>query len=149
MSFRPAEMLVLRRFGDDQLVTLAKLAIETAFQPVVEAASGATFGYESLMRGYDRLGFQSPLELLDKAHDVNQLLELEQMVNSRAFAGFGGLPGHNQRMLFINMDARLIGLGSNIVERLTNHLAKAGIRPSSICFELSERFDNAQDPAFF
>jgi diguanylate cyclase (GGDEF)-like protein len=148
MSFRPAEMLVLRRFGDDQLVTLAKLAIETAFQPVVEAASGATFGYESLMRGYDRLGFQSPLELLDKAHDVDQLLELEQMVNSRALAGFGGLPGYNQRMLFINMDARLIGLGSDIVERLTNHLTKAGIRPSSICFELSERFDNAQDPAF-
>jgi EAL domain-containing protein (putative c-di-GMP-specific phosphodiesterase class I)/GGDEF domain-containing protein len=148
MSFRPAEMLVLRRFGDDQLVTLAKLAIETAFQPVVEAASGATFGYESLMRGYDRLGFQSPLELLDKAHDVNQLLELEQMINSRAFAEFGGLPGYNQRMLFINMDARLIGLGSDIVERLTNHLTKAGIRPSSICFELSERFDNAQDPTF-
>jgi hypothetical protein len=37
MSFRPAEMLVLRRFGDEQLVTLAKEAIETAFQPVVEA----------------------------------------------------------------------------------------------------------------
>jgi diguanylate cyclase (GGDEF)-like protein len=148
MSFRPAEMLVLRRFGDDQLVTLAKLAIETAFQPVVEAATGATFGYESLMRGHDRLGFQSPLELLDKAHDVGQLLELEQMINSRAFAGFGALPGNTQRMLFINMDARLISLGSNIVERLTNHLAKTGIRPSSICFELSERFDNAQDPAF-
>ncbi|UXN59923.1 GGDEF domain-containing protein [Phyllobacterium zundukense] len=148
MSFRPAEMLVLRRFGDDQLVTLAKLAIETAFQPVVEAASGATFGYEALMRGYDRLGFQSPLQLLDKAHDVDQLLELEQVINSRAFAEFGGLPGYSQRMLFINMDARLIGLGSDIVERLTNHLTKAGIRPSSICFELSERFDNAQDPAF-
>lgn len=148
MSFRPAEKLVLRRFGDDQLVTLAKLALETAFQPVVEAATGTTFGYESLMRGHDRLGFRSPLELLDKAHDVGQLLELEQMVNSRAFGNFGALHGYAQRMLFINMDARLIGLGSNIVERLTSHLAKAGIRPSSICFELSERFDNAQDPAF-
>ncbi len=88
MSFRPAEKLVLRRFGDDQLVTLAKLAIETAFQPVVEAATGSTFGYESLMRGFDRLGFESPLELLDKAYDVGQLAELEQMVNSRAFAAF-------------------------------------------------------------
>ncbi len=148
MSFRPAEMLVLRRFGDDQLVTLAKLAIETAFQPVVEAATGATFGYESLMRGYDRLGFQSPLELLDKAYDVGQLLELEQMVNSRAFASFSGLPGYAQRMLFINIDARLIGTGGDIIEKLTYQLAKANIRPSSICFELSERFDNAQDPAF-
>ena len=148
MNFRPAEMLVLRRFGDDQLVTLAKLAIETAFQPVVEAATGTTFGYESLMRGYDRLGFQSPLELLDKAHDVGQLLELENMINNRAFAGFSGLPGYAQRMLFINVDSRLINIGDEVVEKLSRYLAKANIRPSSICFEMSERFDNAQDPAF-
>ncbi|MGH9917226.1 MAG: EAL domain-containing protein, partial [Pyrinomonadaceae bacterium] len=148
MSFQPAEKLVLRRFGDDQLVTLAKLAIETAFQPIVEAATGATFGYESLMRGFDRLGFGSPPELLDKAYDVGQLAELEQMINIRAFAGFSGLPGFAHRMLFINIDARLISLGNNFVERLTTQLIKASIRPSSICFELSERFDNTKDPAF-
>jgi EAL domain-containing protein (putative c-di-GMP-specific phosphodiesterase class I) len=138
----------LRRFGDDQLVTLAQLAIETAFQPVVEAETGVTFGYESIMRGFERLGFRTPLELLDKAHAVDQLLDLEQMINSRAFTGFCDLPGYTQRMLFINMDARLIGLGGSVAERLTNHLAKTGIRASSLCFELSERFDNAQYPAF-
>jgi EAL domain-containing protein (putative c-di-GMP-specific phosphodiesterase class I) len=95
------------------------------------------------MRGFDRLGFRTPLELLDKSHAVDQLLDLEQMINSRAFTGFCNLHGFTQRMLFINMDTRLIGLGGSVVERLTNHLAKTGIRPSFLCFELSERFDNA------
>jgi hypothetical protein len=34
-----AEMLSLRRFGDDQIVNLAKLAIENAFQPIAEIAT--------------------------------------------------------------------------------------------------------------
>ncbi|MBX4413261.1 EAL domain-containing protein, partial [Mycobacterium tuberculosis] len=46
------------------------------------------------------------------------------------------------------IDARLISLGTNFIERLTQQLIKAGIRPSSICFELSERFDNTKDAAF-
>lgn len=54
MSAAPAEVLSLRRFGDDQIVTLAKLVIENALQPIVEATTGAVFGYESLMRGFDR-----------------------------------------------------------------------------------------------
>ena len=36
-----AEMLSLRRFGDDQIVNLAKLAIENAFQPIAEIKSPA------------------------------------------------------------------------------------------------------------
>ncbi|MGO7208641.1 GGDEF domain-containing protein, partial [Rhizobium ruizarguesonis] len=45
---------VLRRYASDQIVTLAKLVVENAFQPIVEAGTGTVFGYESLMRGQDR-----------------------------------------------------------------------------------------------
>ncbi len=31
---------VLRRYASDQIVTLAKLVIENAFQPIVEAGDG-------------------------------------------------------------------------------------------------------------
>ncbi|MBN9052289.1 MAG: GGDEF domain-containing protein, partial [Rhizobiales bacterium] len=72
-----AELLALRRFGDGEIVTLAKLVIETAFQPIVEASTGAVFGHESLMRGFDRLGFRSPLDLIDGAYEAGQLLALE------------------------------------------------------------------------
>ncbi|MDQ0319502.1 diguanylate cyclase (GGDEF)-like protein [Pararhizobium capsulatum DSM 1112] len=143
-----AEMLSLRRFRDDQIVTLAKLVIENAFQPIVEATTGAVFGYETLMRGFERLGFNSPLELLDRAEATGQLLALEHMINSRAFAGFAGMPDFASRTLFVNFDARLIGMEDDIVERLSSHLKRAEIPPSSICFELSERFDNMRMPAF-
>jgi len=57
---------VFRRYASDQLVTLAKLVLENAFQPIVEVNNGATFGYESLLRGHGELGFKSPLELIDR-----------------------------------------------------------------------------------
>ncbi|MDO9417193.1 bifunctional diguanylate cyclase/phosphodiesterase [Pararhizobium sp.] len=148
MPSAPVEMLALRRFGNDQIVTLAKLVIENAFQPIVEATTGAVFGYETLMRGFEKLGFASPLELLDKAEESGQLLALEQMVNSRAFATFAGLPDFSARTLFVNLDSRLIAVSGEIVDRLSAHLKRASIPPSSICFELSERFDNSHLPEF-
>lgn len=143
-----ADMLSLRRFGDDQIVTLAKLVVETAFQPIVETASGAVFGYESLMRGHERLGFSSPLDLLDRAHAAGQLLALEHMVTSRALAAFATLPDFSSRTLFVNLDSRLIMQAGDIVERLSSHLKRAGIPASSICFEISERFDHSDVPDF-
>ena len=59
---------VLRRYASDQIVTLAKLVVENAFQPIVEAGTGTVFGYESLMRGQERIGFDTPIEILDEAH---------------------------------------------------------------------------------
>ena len=64
---------VLRRYASDQIVTLAKLVIENAFQPIVEAGTGAVFGYESLMRGQERIGFDSPIQILDEAERTGQL----------------------------------------------------------------------------
>lgn len=143
-----AEMLARYRFGDDQIVTFAKLVIETAFQPIVEAASGAVFGYETLMRGQDKLGFKSPLDLLDRAHEAGELLALEHMINSRALAAFVALPDFASRTLFINLDSRLVAEAAGVVERLSSHLQRAGIPASSICFEISERFDNGDVPEF-
>ncbi|MQW87239.1 GGDEF domain-containing protein [Sinorhizobium saheli] len=148
MSAAPVEVLSLRRFGDDQIITLAKLVIENAFQPIVEATTGAVFGYESLVRGFERLGFASPLELLDKAEGAGQLLALEHLINSRAVAAFATLPDFSARTLFLNFDSRLVGGEGDIVERLVNHLKRSNIAPSSICFELSERFDSGKMPDF-
>ncbi|WP_377295797.1 bifunctional diguanylate cyclase/phosphodiesterase [Rhizobium sp. SGZ-381] len=139
---------VLRRYANDQLLPLAKLALENAFQPIVELATGRVFGYETLMRGQERLGFRSPLELLDTAAEANQLLGLEQMMAGRALAKFATLPDFASHTLFINLDARLIREGQLVVEKLVHHLSKADIPPSSICFELSERFDNTSAPEF-
>jgi diguanylate cyclase (GGDEF)-like protein len=142
------EPALVRRYASDQIVTLAKLVIENAFQPIVEAGTGVAFGYESLMRGQERLGFNSPVEILDEAHKNDQLLQLEQMVASRALAKFATLPNFANATLFLNLDVRLIPHGERLVESLLQHLKLASIPPSSICFEFSERFDNTSVPEF-
>ncbi|MCM2395120.1 EAL domain-containing protein [Rhizobium sp. S95] len=139
---------VLRRFANDQLLALAKLVIENAFQPIVEVGTGAVFGYESLMRGHERIGFESPLDILDQAAESHQLLALEQMVASRALAKFATLPDFSTTTLFLNLDVRLIPDGDRLVDSILEHLRKANIPPSSVCFELSERFDNTSVPEF-
>jgi diguanylate cyclase (GGDEF)-like protein len=139
---------VVRRYASDQIVTLAKLVIENAFQPIVEAGTGTVFGYESLMRGQERIGFDSPVEILDEAHKNQQLLQLEQMVASRALAKFATLPNFASATLFLNLDVRLIPHGERLVESLLQHLKLANIPPSSVCFEFSERFDNTSVPEF-
>ncbi|UIY25410.1 EAL domain-containing protein [Rhizobium leguminosarum] len=139
---------VLRRYASDQMVTLAKLVVENAFQPIVEAGTGTVFGYESLMRGQERIGYDTPLEILDEAHQAGQLLQLEQMVASRALAKFATLANFSTSTLFLNLDVRLIPHGEHLVESLLQHLRKANIPPSSVCFEFSERFDNTSVPEF-
>lgn len=98
----------LRRYASDQIVTLAKLVVENAFQPIVEAGTGTVFGYESLMRGQERIGFDSPVDILDEAERTGQLFGLEQMVTSRALAKFATLPNAVTATLFLNLDVRLI-----------------------------------------
>ncbi|WP_425352225.1 GGDEF domain-containing protein [Agrobacterium bohemicum] len=139
---------VIRRFASGQMASMAKLVLETAFQPIVEATTGTVFGYESLMRGFDRIGFSSPLDLLDHIEADGQLLTVEQMLVGRALAKFSTLPEFASATLFLNLDVRLIPHGNTILDKLLEHLAKASIPPSSICFELSERFDNTSVPEF-
>lgn len=139
---------VIRRFASGQIASMAKLVLETAFQPIVEVTTGCVFGYESLMRGFDRIGFSNPLELLDQIEADGQLVTVEQMLAGRALAKFSTLTDFQTATLFLNLDVRLIPHGDRILDKLLEHLAKASIPPSSICFELSERFDNTSVPEF-
>ena len=136
------------RYAGEKLLTLGKAVLDCAFQPIVEVATGATFGYETLLRGHDQLGFKSPLDLLDRLAETGQLSALEQMMSGRALAKFTSIPGYRSTTLFINLDFRLIAEGAALLDVLIQHLRVHGIPPSSICFELSERFDNTAAPEF-
>lgn len=145
VSFDP---VAIRGFTGGQLADSGKRVLESAFQPIVETATGTVFGYESLMRGFEKLGFADPVQLLDKAEEVNQLFQIEQMMASRALAKFASMPDCVSSTLFINFDGRLIRNGNLLLDRLLVHLANEGIPPSSVCFELSERLDNTSVPGF-
>jgi diguanylate cyclase (GGDEF)-like protein len=136
------------RYAGEKLLALGKTVLDCAFQPIVEVTNGATFGYETLLRGHDQLGFASPLDLIDRMAETGQLAALEQMMSGRALAKFTSVAGHQSATLFINLDFRLIPEGAALVDALVKHLRIHGIPPSSICFELSERFDNTAFPEF-
>lgn len=136
------------RYVGEKLLTLAKLVLDPALQPVVEVNTGAVFGYESLMRGQEQMGFNSPLELIDQMAENGQLAVLDQMMAGRALSKFASLPNVRSATLFLNLDARLIVEGEILLDVLIRHLRMHSIPPSSICFELSERFDNTAIPEF-
>jgi diguanylate cyclase (GGDEF)-like protein len=130
------------------LMPLAKAAIDTAFQPIVETVSGKIHGYESLMRGHDKLGFDAPPALLDAFAMSGELTELELFTTSRSFAKFTSLAEFEKRTLFLNLDHRMLETGERLLPLLLAYLQKNAISPSSVCIELSERSDNSSAPNF-
>ncbi len=129
----------------NSLLPLAKLAIDTAFQPIVETVSGEAYGYESLMRGFDELGFDNPHALLDVMALSGNLERMEYLLTSRALAKFSTLPGFQAKTLFLNLDNRLLSRGGELLDRLLPHLDRNNVPASSICFELSERSDATKE----
>lgn len=147
-SAATAPTTVVRRFAETNLMPLAKLMLQTAFQPIAEISTGFVFGHESLMRGHERLGFATPPDLMDAARQGGQLLALEQFLMAGAVAKFAALDEQARRVLFLNFDARLIRHHDEMLDGLTQQLRQAGVAPSSVCIELSERFDNMREPGF-
>jgi diguanylate cyclase (GGDEF)-like protein len=80
--------------------------------------------------------------------EAGQLSALDQMMAGRALSKFTSLPDFRTTTLFINLDVRLIPEGEALLDVLIRHLKVHSIPPSSICFELSERFDNTAIPEF-
>ncbi|MBL0370854.1 GGDEF domain-containing protein [Rhizobium sp. KVB221] len=136
------------RYAGEKLLSMAKLALQPAFQPLVEINTGVVFGYESLIRGHDQMGFDGPLELIDRMAEIGQLAALDQMMAVRALSKFSSLADYRSATLFINLDVRLIPEGQALLDLLLRYLRMHAIPPSSICFELSERFDNTAIPEF-
>ena len=129
-------------------MALADAVLDCAFQPIVEAQTGRTFGYESLMRGVERLGFASPPAFLDHAEAAGHLLAVERLLSDRALDKFAAIDSHAGATLFLNLDVRLIPQGGQLVAAMEARLAALGLAPSHVCFELSERFDNMSVPEF-
>jgi EAL domain-containing protein (putative c-di-GMP-specific phosphodiesterase class I)/GGDEF domain-containing protein len=137
----------LPKGAGDHFVSLAKLAIEHALQPIVEVNTGRVYGHEALMRGHDRLGYGHPWDLLDAAADAGEILKLERMLHARAIARFTQVEATGTK-LFVNVDARALTPDLAIVDGLVDAAIRAGVAPSSLVVELSERADHFADPVF-
>jgi EAL domain-containing protein (putative c-di-GMP-specific phosphodiesterase class I) len=132
----------------DRLLSHALLGIEPALQPVVDIGSGKVLGYEALMRGFDHLGFASPIELLDHAARCGDLVPLETMLLERAIGKFAQVTQAAGKKLFLNIDSRAFDCIGTLVEAISRSAAANDVALSCICIELSERFNNTVLPYF-
>ncbi|MBV8683332.1 MAG: GGDEF domain-containing protein [Caulobacteraceae bacterium] len=126
--------------GGADLLERAKAALLCAFQPIVDVHNGVVYGVEALVRGYEALGCEDPLELFDRFVYLESVVALEELLHRRAIESFAAHASDEEVRLFLNIDGRaLLDKRRDVLERTIEILASTGLAPSRVCIELSER----------
>jgi diguanylate cyclase (GGDEF)-like protein len=108
--------------------------VEYAFQPIVQMRTGRCHGYEALMRGLDRTPYASAGALLDAACGQGVLVEVEAALHAKAIAAYCALDGWLSAKLFLNVDARAVGVSPLLWLPVLDRFPGLGVT-----FEVSER----------
>jgi EAL domain-containing protein (putative c-di-GMP-specific phosphodiesterase class I) len=114
-------------------------ATAVAFQPIVDARSGALWGCEALLRATDpELGNVSPLTLVSSAARQQTLDELTAKIGVDALDAMDALA---QRVagplrLTVNLEFEQFRVDNPVFERLSRNLGERGVQ---LVLELSER----------
>jgi len=87
--------------------------LSVAFQPIVQMRTGRCHGMEALLRGLERSPFASPNDLLDAACMQGVLAEVECALHAKATAAFRALDHWQDAKLFLNIDARVVGVAGS------------------------------------
>jgi len=86
--------------------------LEHAFQPIVQLRGGRCLGWEALVRGMNPDAFTGPRAMFDAAWGLGVLAEVETALLAAAVARFRKMEGRNGVKLFLNVDARVLGVVS-------------------------------------
>lgn len=118
-----------------------------AFQPIARFQDGSAYGFEALLRGWDRLGFSSIKEVFDLAYEDKVLYELDLALRAKAFSSFASARVDKAK-LFYNIDTRLLEMADYAPGNTLRLAAEAGLPSSRIVIELSELLDPGQRTPF-
>ena len=111
--------------------------IRAVFQPIVSLLDGEIFGYEALSRGIQGSKLERPDALFAAAEKFDQVWELEFLCRSKAFAKAHDLP--RDKMLFINVDPKIINDARFQKGVTLAMLAQYNMNASNIIFEITEK----------
>lgn len=112
--------------------------LDYAFQPICNLHTGTCYGYEALVRGWER-HFGSVHEMLDRAFVERQVFQLDLELRAAAIRKFALLPNHRSAKLFLNVDNRVIEMADYHTGETTRLLERFGLSAHTVCFEISER----------
>jgi EAL domain-containing protein (putative c-di-GMP-specific phosphodiesterase class I) len=122
--------------------------VDFAFQPIVNIHTGASYGFEALLRGHVEAGFSSIQALFDEAYRRHMLHRVDVVIKEKVIAKFVRLcerldkPKGDIR-LFLNLDNRLLNSADYQPGVTPGILLRHGFPPSALCLEISERHENA------
>ncbi|HEC90127.1 MAG TPA: EAL domain-containing protein, partial [Alphaproteobacteria bacterium] len=115
--------------------------IDFAFQPIVNINTGACYGVEALLRGYENLGFDKIPDVFDYAHHNGMLYQTEITLKEISIAKFAGLEMGQFVRLFFNIDNRVLDSADYRPGHTSRILEEHGLSLRSICLEISERHE--------
>lgn len=127
--------------GGEAVLGWARDAARFAFQPIVDPYTGALYGVEALLRGYDTLGFSGVHEVFDAAYEAGVLRETELAVRTRAITQFAAMRRRPSTRLFLNIDNRILQADGYHPGETLRTVADVGLSPTSISIEISERHE--------
>ncbi|HEB78955.1 MAG TPA: EAL domain-containing protein, partial [Rhodospirillales bacterium] len=115
--------------------------INFAFQPIVNIHTGACYGVEALLRGYEDLGFDKIPDVFDYAHHNGMLHKTEITLKEMSISKFAKLEMDHFVRLFLNIDNRVLDSADYRPGQTGRLLRKYGLSLRSICLEISERHE--------
>lgn len=109
------------------------------YQPIANIRTGEIFGYEALIRGFDKLGFKNPHELFDYLSKNNLLFKVDIKLREKVILEF--LDNFNLgHRLFYNLDSRIISDVNYKEGETIRILQNYNVPKNLLVFEVSERF---------
>jgi diguanylate cyclase (GGDEF)-like protein len=112
--------------------------IDHAFEPIVNIHTGATFGYEALLRNYQAASFETIWEFFESAYNEGVLYQVELMLREKAIEKFCRSGLQERLKLFLNVDNRVFEMPDYQKGNTAKILSRYKLPASAICLEISE-----------
>ncbi len=130
----------------EEFLEAISASINFAFQPIVNIQTGAVYGYEALLRGQERMGLPSIQSFFDQAWQMGILHQADLALRQKALRTFSRIPGARSKKLFFNLDGRCFESPDYSPEQTRALMKELAFPTSSLCLELSEKYDNSSAP---
>ena len=108
-----------------------------AFQPIWDLTSSRVLGYEALARPAASAGFAGPQEAFDLADRVGLTADLDAACRAAILRSTDLLP--DDVLLFVNLSPAALGHASLAGDALVRAVVAAGLSPSRVVIEVTER----------
>lgn len=116
--------------------------VDMALQPIVDINSGEIVAYESLLRNYNEVGFNSIDDFFDTAYEQGVLYAVDIELRSKVLEKLKPLYEKNKSFgLFYNLDNRILDMDDYEHGTTKSLLSFYGYENSFITFEISEKHE--------